>query len=226
MGRYVDRRVDWADWHAGYDVAGSAMSERLRIVQGRIRAVLDAAPAGARTAISVCAGQGRDLIEVLASHPRGADVRARLVELDPRNAAAARAAARTAGLHRVDVVQDDAGLIDRYAGMVPADLVVLCGVLGNLVEADVRSTVDACRSLCARGGTVIWTRHRRAPDRVPAICERFERGGFERTFLTGPEWGFAVGAHRHTADPVPLPAGTRMFRFVGAAELRSGRRRR
>jgi hypothetical protein len=32
--------------------------------------------------ISLCAGQGRDLLGVLADHPRREDVRARLVELD------------------------------------------------------------------------------------------------------------------------------------------------
>ena len=39
-------------------------------------------------AISVCAGQGTDLLGVLADHPRAGDVRGRLVELDPRNTAA------------------------------------------------------------------------------------------------------------------------------------------
>ncbi|GHD35622.1 hypothetical protein GCM10010335_31060 [Streptomyces galbus] len=32
----------------------------------------------------MCAGQGRDLIGVLAGHPRRDDVRARLVELDEK----------------------------------------------------------------------------------------------------------------------------------------------
>jgi DNA replication and repair protein RecF len=40
----------------------------------------------------------RDLIGVLASHPRRGDVRARLVEIDPRNVAFAEAGARQAGL--------------------------------------------------------------------------------------------------------------------------------
>ncbi|MCA2216391.1 SAM-dependent methyltransferase [Jidongwangia harbinensis] len=213
--------MDWVDWHADYDVPDSKLAHRLRIVQARIRTALDAMPAGPRTAVSLCAGQGRDLIGVLAGHPRGGDVRARLVELDQRNVNAARAAARAAGLDGVEVVRGDAGLTDCYAGAVPADLVVACGVFGNLTDEDVLATVDACRALCARGGTVVWTRHRGAPDRVPATCARFEEGGFERLFLTPPEVGFSVGAHRHAGDPVPLRPGRRMFTFVGAATLRA-----
>ena len=46
-----------------------------------IKQALDEAPAGPLRVISLCAGQGRDLIEVLAEHPRRGDVRARLVEV-------------------------------------------------------------------------------------------------------------------------------------------------
>ena len=67
------------------------------------------------------AGQGRDLIPVLATHPRGADVTARLVELDPRNTTIARELAE--GLSRVDIVTGDASLVDAYTGLLPADLV-------------------------------------------------------------------------------------------------------
>ena len=74
---------DWHAWHDAYDDPGSSLAQRLRVVQARIAATLDAAPPGPLRALSMCAGQGRDLIPVLASHPRGRDVTARLVELDP-----------------------------------------------------------------------------------------------------------------------------------------------
>jgi hypothetical protein len=46
----------------------------------------------------MCAGEGRDLLEVLADHPRSGDVGGRLVELNPELAgrAAARAPPRPA----------------------------------------------------------------------------------------------------------------------------------
>jgi hypothetical protein len=213
--------MDWVDWHAGYDDPDSRLAHRLRIVQEQIRAGLDRLPPGPITMISICAGQGRDVIEVLASHPRRADVRGRLVELDPRNVAAANAAAHSAGLPAVEAVVGDAGLVDQYAGLVPADLVVACGVFGNLSDADVRRTVAACSALSRDGATVVWTRHRDTPDKVPEVCERFERQGFERLFLTPPELGFSVGAHRRTRASVPIEPGTRMFTFVGADVLRA-----
>jgi len=213
--------MDWVEWHAGYDDPDSRLAHRLRVVRERIRTALDRLPPGPATAISMCAGQGRDLIDELAVHPRRADVRARLVELDPHNVSAARAAAAAAGLDGVEVVAGDAGLIDAYADLAPAGLVVACGVFGNLTDPDVERTVAACAALCRRGGTVVWTRHRGTPDRVPATCGWFEERGFERLALTPPEWGFGVGAHRYLREPAPLEPGTRMFTFVGSDILRA-----
>jgi putative methyltransferase len=212
--------VDWVAWHSGYDEEGSRLSRRLRVVQEQIRGALDGLAPGPITVVSMCAGQGRDLIEVLDGHPRRADVRARLVELDRSNVTTARAAAQAAGLTGVEVVEGDAGLIDHYADLAPADVVLACGVFGNITDADVARTVAACSALCREGGTVIWTRTRDEPDLVPAICTWFEERGFERLFVTAPELGFGVGAHRHTSPPAPLGAGERMFTFVGAATLR------
>ena len=72
---------DWREWHTAYD-GDTPLTQRLAIVQARIADALDAAPPGPIRVISMCAGQGRDLLGVLADHPRRADVRARLVELD------------------------------------------------------------------------------------------------------------------------------------------------
>jgi hypothetical protein len=210
--------MDWVAWHADYDNAASPLAGRLRVVQEQIRAVLDSAPAGPITVVSMCAGQGRDLLEVVATHPRGADVRGRLVEIDPELVATARAAA-PAG---IEVVAADAGLVDAYAGMTPADLVLACGVFGNIVPAEVERTVGFCAQLCKDGGTVVWTRHRRAPDLVPAIGRWFEDGGFEQVLVTPPELGFGVGVHRRIVAPEPLLAGERMFSFAGYRALRDG----
>jgi hypothetical protein len=206
---------DWYAWHRDYDEPDTGLARRLAAVQDQIRTALDAAPPGPLHAISLCAGQGRDLIPVLARHPRGDDVAARLVELDPRNAAAARAAAEAAGLPQVEVVTGDAALTDHYAAMVPAYLVLVCGVFGNLTDDDVRRTIGYCTQLCAHGGTVVWTRGRWEPDLVPQIGAWFADRGFEPLWLSDPAEGPAAGAHRFTATPVPLERGARMFTFTG-----------
>src|SRR6476660_2079079 len=158
---------DWYAWHGDYTDPASGLSARLRTVQERVRAELDRLPPGPLRVVSMCAGQGHDLLGVLVDHPRRDDVSALLVEYDPRNVAAARVAVADAGLTAVRIVEGDAGLVDAYAGYAPADLVLACGVFGNVSDADIRRTVDACRGLCRRDGAVIWTRHRREPDLVP-----------------------------------------------------------
>lgn len=211
--------MDWQAWHDEYDSPESWPAQRLRVVQQQIRVVLDGDRPSPLRVVSLCAGQGRDLLEVLADHPRRDDVRARLVELDPHNAAIARETAQAIGVEGVEVVTGDAALTDHYLGMVPADLVLICGVFGNITDEDIRRTVEFSTRLCATGGTVIWTRHRDPPDRVPTICTWFEDHGFDRRWLSDPDMVFGVGVHRFTGRPRPLARGARMFTFVGYDEL-------
>ena len=173
---------------------------------------------GVQRYIFLCAGQGRDLIGVLAGHPRRADVTARLVELDPRNTEVARRLAAQAGLSDVEIVTGDAARTSASADLAPASLVIACGLFGNLTNADIERTIGYCTQLCATGGTVVWTRGRWArghsePDLVPQVCAWFEERGFERLWLSDPSYGQCCGHHRFTATPAPLPPDTKMFTF-------------
>lgn len=211
--------MDWRVWHDKYDSPGSRMAERLRTVQRQVDTALTDCPPGPIRVISLCAGQGRDLLEVLTDHPRRNDVRARLVELDRRNTEFAERLAHSSGLHQVEVVTADASLSDQYRGMTPAQLVLICGVFGNIRDEDIQRTIDTCPQLCATGGSIIWTRNRQKPDRVPMICRRFEELGFEQRWLSGPETELAVGVHRFRGEAQPLVMGERMFTFVGYDKL-------
>jgi hypothetical protein len=209
---------DWLEWHRQYDRPATGMAARLAEVQRHINAVLDQAPAGPIRVVSVCAGQGRDLLEVLPGHPRAGDVRARLVELDARNVALASAAAASAGLGQVEVVLGDASVTTAYEGAVPADLVLVCGVFGHASDDDIHRTVDLLAMLCAPGATVVWTRGGFQPDLRPTIRSWFTAAGFEDLGLTtGPggragDWG--VGVNRLRAAPAPYEPGVRLFTFV------------
>lgn len=206
---------DWREWHTAYDRDGP-LRQRLEIVQARIGAAFDAAPAGPIRAVSIGAGQGRDLLGVLASHPRAADVTARLVELDPELAAQARAAAAAVAPAEVDVVGGVASTTSAYEGAVPADLVVACGIFGNISDADIATTIRTLPSLCAPGASVVWTRHRRPPDRTTEIRAWFAGAGFDEVAFDGSEeFPFGVGVHRLSRVPDPYRHGTRMFTFVG-----------
>jgi hypothetical protein len=205
---------DWHAWHQPYGDPESGLSKRLRAVQEQIGRALDRCPAGPIQAISLCAGQGHDLLGVLAAHRRAADVTALLVEQDPRNVAATRGSIAAGGLAgRVTVAEADAARTELYRDAVPADLVLVCGVFGNISDADVERTIGFCRQLCQVGGTVIWTRHRKSPDLVPVICGWFERYGFEQVWLSDRAEPFGAGAHSLAAPTEPLRYPDRMFTF-------------
>jgi hypothetical protein len=214
----MNTQRDWVAWHQDYDDPSSPLSRRLELVQRHLRAELDHAPTGGIRLISLCAGQGRDVIGVLARHPRRDDVRARLIELDERNVAVARQAAQAAGLDGVEVLQADAGTTDACAGAVPARIVMVCGIFGNITAGDIQVTVAALPSLCAPGALVLWTRHRGRPDLTPTIRSWFGEAGFrEEAFDVSHDGFMAVGAHRLTGDPAALVPGLRLFTFAARA---------
>ena len=170
---------DWAAWHAAYDDPSSFLNVRLRMVRQRLSEAIGAAPAGPVRLVSLCAGQGRDVIGVLPGHPRRDDVHAVLVESDPRNAEAAIRAAAQDGLRQVEVREADAAVVATFADALPADVLLLCGIFGNVSDEDIKFTVEAASAMCRPGGTVIWTRHRRAPDLTPQIRAWFAASGFD-----------------------------------------------
>jgi hypothetical protein len=208
--------TDWLEWHAPYDDPASPLSRRLAIVQQRAREAIDRAPPGPVRVISICAGQGRDVVGALADHPRRDDVVARLVELDRRNVELARASVDAAGLDRVEVIEADASITSIYDGLVPAALVLVCGVFGNIRHDDIHRTIATLPSLCTPGATVCWTRHRRPPDVTPDVRRWFAEAGFEELhFDTAEDVAFGIGTARFVGEPEPFRPGVRMFTFIG-----------
>ena len=98
--------ADWVGWHARYDDPDSTQSRRLVVVRRRVGEALDALGTQARV-LSLCAGDGRDLLPELAARPRLApDVL--IVERDETLAGQARSAAAALGVDRVVVRAADA----------------------------------------------------------------------------------------------------------------------
>jgi len=210
-----DRMTNWQAWHEPYQDPDSPLSRRLALVRRHIVTWLDERPEPMLTVLSVCAGQGHDLLGVLVTRPDARRVRATLLESDPHNVEAAEAAVESAGLQHMSVVRVDAGDLASYAGSVPADLVLMAGVFGNISDADVHRTIRALPRLCAAGATVVWTRSRRAPDLTPTIRRWFEATGFvERAFDAPDDVLFSVGVSRFESVPEPLTAHGRLFTFL------------
>jgi hypothetical protein len=170
--------------------------------------------------VSMCAGQGRDVIDVLATHPRREAVSALLVELDPALVSFAQDRAAAAGVERqVRIEQGDAAQSRRYADYVPADLVLVCGVFGNISAGDIARTIEALPGWCKSGAHLIWTRHRRPPDATPAIRAQCAAAGFtELAFVAPEDTVMTVGHYRLRAHPpgsAPFDPDQTLFDFVG-----------
>jgi len=206
----------WSAWHREYDEPGSPHARRLAEVQARVSDALTACPPGPIGILSLCAGEGRDLLGVLPDHPRRDDVRARLIEMDLANVAVAREHA--AAFPSVEVVCDDAGDTSSYVGAVPADIVMVCGVFGNISAADIHATITALPELCRSGAYVLWTRHRHEPDATVWIRQLFGDVGFEELSFFAPDDLFvSVGTNLFVGEPHTLSGPRRLFTFFDGA---------
>jgi hypothetical protein len=202
--------TDWREWHQDYERADSPLARRLEVVRRFIAQALDAAPRGRIRVTSMCAGDGRDILGVVASHARGGDVVGRLVELDPDLCDRASSNASEG----IQVMCADASITDAYLGATPADLLLACGVFGNVSVEDVRRAIGAWPMLCAAGATVIWTRGASRPDLRPEVRRWVIEAGFEEVAFEGAPERYGVGVARMTREPAALVAGLQMFQFL------------
>lgn len=211
-------RQDWQAWHRDYDDADSPVSRRLVQVRTRLATLLDEA-AGPVRLLSLCSGDGRDTVPVLAASDR--EVAACLVELDPGLAEAARTAAAEAGV-RLEVRTGDAAATTTYADRLPVDVLLLVGVLGNVSDDDAERLVAAAGSMVVPGGAVVWSRSNRFrtepthgyDDPAVWVRDRFEAHGFETREVVVPEvdaWRLGVSVLRRPSTQ-PLP--DRLFTFA------------
>jgi hypothetical protein len=213
MGNVPSLR-DYDDWHRHYDDPDSGLTWRLRRVQAHLRDALDRV-AGPCRILSACAGDGRDVIEVLRDRPDAERVSAVLVELHPAIARRARDTAAAAGLTGVEVRTTDAGRSDAYTGAVPAQLVLLVGIFGNSSDDDLWRLLAFAPQLCAPGATLLWSRGLDGSDRNEQVRARLAEAGFtELDYATsGGEEAAALGIVRYDGPPVELQPGQSLFSF-------------
>jgi hypothetical protein len=187
---------DWHEWHRAYDDPTSALSARLIAVADIIRDFLDAAPPGPIRVLSLCAGEALDLATAAHGHHRAADIGGRVIEFDAALCVTAERNLAATGL-TLDVIDGDAGDPANLRGGVPADLLLLCGIFGNISNSDIQKTITAVPALCAPGATIVWTRHRREPDVTQQIRDWFDAVNCSYArFVSEGTGRFAVGAER------------------------------
>jgi hypothetical protein len=213
---WVTRDQYWTNWHAAYEDPHSSISRRLSVVQKRLSDALSDRVEGPIQLVSVCAGQGRDVIGVLEDHARARDVSAHLIEQDVRLANDARTRARRVAQGSIQVRVGDASVTSTYEDVVPADILLVCGVFGNISRKDIHATIGLLPTLVAPNATVIWTRHRRKPDLTSTVRGWFDDFGFEEVaFDTDATALFCVGTHRIIGSPQPFVPNSKLFTFIG-----------
>lgn len=213
--RDADRVTDWLAWHEAYDDPSTSLTRRLGVVQRRLGAVLDLID-GRIKLLSLCAGDGRDAIPVLAARAASLSVSALLVERDEVLSQRAKDEASRAGLGSVEVRCADAGDPDSFSDGLPVDVLMLCGIFGNIEHDLVKDVIDVVPGLLAADGYVVWTRGGSDPDRRPEVRSWFRARGLAELSFDGAPEKFGVGVNQlASCRPSPrrqLP--NRLFSFI------------
>jgi len=103
-----------------------------------------------------------------------------------------------------------------WVDAVPVDLLLLCGIFGNVTDDDIHRTIAAVPGLLTDGGIVIWTRGAFAdrPDLRPIVCGWCAEAGLDEVSFDGDPEAYGVGVNRFVAAAEPRPLPARLFEFV------------
>jgi hypothetical protein len=209
---------DWLEWHDLYKTEAK-LQQRLQIVREYISYSLDGSPPGMIRVVSVCAGDGRDLLGTLENHPRAKDVHARLVELNPQLVEHGRATIESLGLTKqIEFINGDATIASNYVGAVPADIVIVCGVFGNLAdEIELNRLLENLSFLSKKGAFVLWTRgHSNGIPYSESVRKFLGESGFEEVnFKLTATGDMGVGIHRYLGEGSAVPKEEQLFVFSG-----------
>lgn len=181
---------DWVAWHQDYADPQSSLSRRLACVTDYLRQAVTLCSDGGRRTVhvtSICAGDGRDVLSVAGEWSAGQVASITLIELDPILAQRATQRARRLPVP-VHVRQVDAGDCASYQDVPPADILLACGVFGNIPVDHAKQTIQFLPGLLRPRAVVIWTRGRKDDGTDPSeqIRAMFDSAGFRELAFTAP----------------------------------------
>jgi SAM-dependent methyltransferase len=215
---------DWFDrlrsrgWNSWPDraYARKRYQHRLATVKQQLQDCLDAAPAGPIKILSICAGDGRDVVGAVDQHPRRNDVAAWLVELSADSVALGKRHAVAAGLEEsLHFINGDATDLSTYKNVPACDVILLCGVWGHVPQTDTAALVQGLAAFCKPGATVLWSC---GTSGGTAKLDEYD------ALFTKPTWDKvrqsfaadkcnAVVLHRYTGPSLPRLNSGRFFSF-------------
>lgn len=210
--------MGWQSWHENYRNS-LPLRARLEEVSQQVTDAINAIESPRVHVLSLCSGDGRDLLKVLLSGNTNKAVDATLIELDPILVEQGREAFAEHGFS--DFVQfrcADATLFSSYQDLPKAELVMVCGVFGNVRANHVERLIFSLKGFCSPGARVVWTRSLNEFDDGEAAAQRirccFKDTGFrEAAFKRTPEGTFAVGSLIYEGEQERLPSTGQMFEF-------------
>lgn len=143
------------------------------------------------------------------------------MELDEQLASRAAQSAKSTGLGKVVVRRGDAGDPATFRDVVPVDVLMLCGVFGNVEHPSVRDTVRALPALVVPGGYVIWTRGGGPPeDHRREVRRWFVEAGMPEVSFDGEPETYGVGVNQILCSRAAVQAG-RLFTFRAPSDQAS-----
>jgi len=213
----ISHDARWARWHDQYAKLPGLIA-RLSLVRQHLSKCLDLLPSGGIRVVSVCAGDGRDIIAVLSRHIRSQDVSGWLVENDPRVVESGLQEIEKAGLgHGLNYILDDASRSSTYSKIAPTDVVLVAGVFGNLRGVEALKLIERLPSLCKPEAFVVWTRHCTLNDgeaQLAMMSQRFAGNEFESfNYELTPTADFVVATHQYKGGPKTLIKDEKWFEF-------------
>jgi 2-polyprenyl-3-methyl-5-hydroxy-6-metoxy-1,4-benzoquinol methylase len=212
-GRFA--RVNWSGWpELAYE--RPKYRERLRVVQEQIAQCLDEAPHTPLRILSMCAGDGRDVIGVLQSDCQRREVEAYLLELNGQSVTAGIKRAKASGLENViRFIHADATAYSTYRDLAPFDIVLVCGVWGHVPAQDRAKLIRALASFCKPGASVIWTlKISQGEHRLAEVRTQFDTACWSpvRQVLTSDR-KLAVCTYVYRGATLEVPANGQIFSF-------------
>ncbi|MCP1479320.1 class I SAM-dependent methyltransferase family protein [Pseudomonas chlororaphis] len=210
--------MNWQSWHENYRDF-SPLQARLVEVSRQVAEAIDSMASPHVQILSLCAGDGRDLLQALSSVQAGKAVDATLIEFDQALVDQGRRAFAAQGWgDSVRFRCADATLFSTYRDLPKVELVMVCGVFGNVRNEHVQRLIGALPGFCRPGARVVWTRSLNEFDDGEAAADHirrcFVRSGFrEAVFARTPEGTFAVGSFIYEGEQECLPATGQIFEF-------------
>ncbi|MNR04651.1 hypothetical protein D3C85_1206300 [compost metagenome] len=152
---------------------------------------------------------------MLAHYPNSDNIHSYLVEIDERLVQECKHTVSDRGLQNVTVVKGDASLLRTYRDVIPADLILLCGIFGNIANEDILNTIESLAQLSKQGTRVVWTRNLRDPKVVPMIRHSFTANDFKEVdYRTTSDDSYAIGIYEFYGLSQRLKDDIQLFTFI------------